>query len=272
MADVVAMGPLSGRVWGDAGRRLVVLHGGPAAAGSARDLARGLSDNYHVYEPWQRGSGESSLSVARHLDDLHRLVLAIGPPWAIVGHSWGAMLALAYAAAQPQLMLPLVLVGCGTFDLASRERYRQLLLERTPPELRERLAALRSRLGTDPAAAAEYVRLAEPLDHVDALPSEPDPDAPGFDAAAHGQTWDDMLRLQAEGVYPAAFANIRAPVLLVQGDYDPHPGTMIRDGLRARIPHLEYLELPHCGHEPWCERHAREPFFKSVHGWLHELA
>jgi hypothetical protein len=32
------------------------------------------------------------------------------------------------------------------------------------------------------------------------------------DARAQQETWDDMVRLQMEGTYPAAFANIRVPV------------------------------------------------------------
>jgi len=59
------MGPLEGRVWGDCGPALIVLHGGPAAAGSARDLARGLADRFRVYEPWQRGAEATPLTVAR---------------------------------------------------------------------------------------------------------------------------------------------------------------------------------------------------------------
>jgi len=263
----LAMGPLRGRRWGDDGPAVIVLHGGPAAAGSARDLANGLV-GYRAYEPWQRGAIDGPVTVARHVADLHVLIEDVGEPHAIVGHSWGAMLALAYAAAHPQPATPLVLVGCGTFDLESRAVYKQHLADRTPPELREHLDALAARLGSDPAAAMEYVRLAEPLDHVDPLPGEPDPDAPGFDAAAHGQTWDDMLRLQGEGAYPAAFKAILSPVLLVQGDFDPHPGTMIRDGLQAQMPQLEYVELAQCGHEPWRERHAREAFFETILGWL----
>jgi pimeloyl-ACP methyl ester carboxylesterase len=34
----------------------------------------------------------------------------------IVGESWGAMLALAYASAYPETTAAIVLVGCGTFD------------------------------------------------------------------------------------------------------------------------------------------------------------
>jgi pimeloyl-ACP methyl ester carboxylesterase len=77
-----------------------------------------------------------------------------------------------------------------------------------------------------------------------------------------------MLRLQAEGVYPAAFAAIRSPVLMLHGDADPHPGDMIRVSLAPYLPQLEYRRLERCGHYPWLERVAREEFRTTLHAWL----
>jgi len=46
------------RVHSNEGPTVIVLHGGPAAPGSAAPLARGLAGAFRVLEPWQRGSGE----------------------------------------------------------------------------------------------------------------------------------------------------------------------------------------------------------------------
>jgi pimeloyl-ACP methyl ester carboxylesterase len=77
-----------------------------------------------------------------------------------------------------------------------------------------------------------------------------------------------MIRLQATGVYPAAFEAIDLPVLMLHGADDPHPGTMIRDTLRTHIPRLEYEEWARCGHYPWLERDVRAGFFTFLRGWL----
>jgi pimeloyl-ACP methyl ester carboxylesterase len=98
----------------------------------------------------------------------------------LVGHSWGAMLALCYAAEHP--VERVVLVGCGTFDEASR---------------------------------AELVRrrnLAPPLSFE------------AYDVRGHDETWQDMMRLQQDGTYPARFARIEAPVMMLHGEFDEHPG------------------------------------------------
>ena len=88
------------------------------------------------------------------------------------------------------------------------------------------------------------------------------------DARAHQETWDDMVRLQAEGAYPAAFAAIDAPVLMLHGSADPHPGPMIRASLEPHLPRLEYREWQPCGHYPWLERAVREEFFSVIGEWL----
>src|SRR4030095_3757589 len=127
------------RTYGSSGPSVIVLHGGPGAAGHMAPLARGLAGLYRgirpfhrgrgsgaphgragcavlsrVIEPCQRGSGSERLTVARHVADLHEVIAACAQDCrpALLGASWGAMLALAYAAAHPGSTGPIVLVGC----------------------------------------------------------------------------------------------------------------------------------------------------------------
>jgi len=250
---------------------VVVLHGGPAAAGEAAPIARGLAERFRVLEPWQRGSGAEPLTVARHIADLYDLIQAQGTarPPAIVGESWGAMLALAYAAAHPRDAGPLILIGCGTFDRAARGRLRATLRERTTPDLRRQLDRLAEEFPDPQDHLGKQFRLMEPIYTFDPLPQTADPDVPdGLDVRAHTETWEDMVRLQEEGVYPQAFSAITSPVLMLHGTYDPHPGKMIRESLAPHIPQLEYREWEACGHSPWRERAIRDEFFTVMRTWL----
>jgi pimeloyl-ACP methyl ester carboxylesterase len=220
----------------------IVLHGGPGAPGDVAELARGLADIFPVLEPHQRPSEGAPLTVARHVEDLRDLIIARGLDRpALVGSSWGAMLALAFAAAHPDLAGPLVLVGCGTFDETSRAQFRAAIGDRK----RDEILALYS---------------------YDPIPSEPE--ATAFDERANAETWADMLRLQKEGVYPAAFAAIRSAVLMLHGAVDPHPGRMILESLRPFVPQIEYREWERCGHYPWREKAVRDEFFATVKAWL----
>jgi pimeloyl-ACP methyl ester carboxylesterase len=218
------MEPIQVRRYVGARGPVVVLHGGPGAQGGVEGLALGLAGDFEVWEPLQRRSGAVDVTVDRHVTDLHD----VAPDDAtIVGHSWGAMLGLSYAARYPEDVRALALVGCGTYDEASRAEYQR---RKAASESQEKRVA-------------------------------PDP-------AGHEETWRDVLRRQKARIEPQAFVAIRAPVLMLQGEDDPHPGTMIRDRLLPFIPHLEYVGIPDCGHEPWQDTHGRDEFFTALRSWL----
>lgn len=255
------------REYGTGTRPVIVLHGGPAAAGDVAPLARELGERWHVLEPFQRGSGDRRLTVATHvrdLDDLVRERCGDSHP-VLVGHSWGAMLALAYAAVYPTTPVALVLIGCGTFSVAARAEFEARLDARLTAADRARMVEI-NQSEADPDRRLEA--LGGLIRRVCGYDVEEGADDVAVDAVAHQQTWADMLRLQSENIYPAAFGMIDAPVLMLHGEADPHPGLLTSDDLRRYIPHLEYQELPECGHYPWLERRAKRRFFETLNAWL----
>jgi pimeloyl-ACP methyl ester carboxylesterase len=266
---VTAVKRIEVRIHGTSGPDVAVLHGGPGAPGSAAGLARALGGAFRVLEPLQHRSGGEPLTVAGHVADL----AAVAPPRvAIVGWSWGAMLGLSYAARHPGRVSALVLVGCGTYDEPSRALLRQRLDGRLGPLGRHRMAILRRQLeaATDPARAGHLLaslgRLSADAEGFDLRPEPDGQEIP--DARGHDETWADVLRLQREGVEPAAFRAITGPVLMLHGEQDPHPGPATRDLLRGYVPQLEYRSFESCGHEPWRERLARDAFLGALIEWL----
>lgn len=256
------------RSYATTGPYVVVLHGGPGAPGHMAPVARALAPRFRVLEPLQRGSGGVRLTVDLHVHDLHEVIQSINSsePIFLVGSSWGAMLALAYAATHPTRVNGLVLIGCGTFDTASRARFEANLQERTDDQLRARMQSLNVKIVDPDEKLRLGANLLSPLYSHDLITT--DLENGRVDAQAFKETWQDMLRLQHAGVYPAAFKNINIPVLMIHGAYDPHPGRMIRDSLAPYLPQLEYIELMDCGHYPWLERKAREEFFACLVRWL----
>lgn len=259
---------LYSRTYGENGPLVFVLHGGPGAPGYMAPLARGIAAFARVVEPFQRRCGDEPLTVRTHILDIYNLICSMCPtePCVIIGHSWGAMLALAYAAEYPASISKLVLIGCGTFDSASRRRLTELRAARMTPAVFERQARLLKRFPKPDDRLRAMGSLHQRIDSVRLIPHRDETAA--FDARGHEETWGDMLRLQAENVYPAAFASIRAPVLMIHGEDDPHPGPMIRDRLAPHLPNLEYRELARCGHYPWLERHAADEFLALLRNWL----
>jgi pimeloyl-ACP methyl ester carboxylesterase len=148
------------------------------------------------------------------------------------------MLALAYAAAHQGSAGPIVLVCSGTFDLAARERFSINLSERKKDEgARQRFD--RALQISDPSDRfRELGKQTLELYSYDLATTEQEVDE--SEPGAGAETWDDMVRLQNESVYPATFTAIKAPVLMLHGAVDPHPGEMIRASLAPYIPQLEY--------------------------------
>jgi len=256
------------REYGIGTEPVITLLGGPAAAGDVAPVARELGQQWPVLEPFRRGSGGRPLTVATHVQDLDDLVRdrCGGHRPVLVGHSWGAMLALAYAAAHPATAAGLVLVGCGTFSIATRVEFEARLEARLTPADRANIAFLRK---TEPNADRRRAAMGRLMTRVYGHDLEEVPDeVVAVGALAHEQTWADMVRLQRDGIYPAAFAAIPVPVLMLHGDRDPHPGRLISEELQRYIPHLEYHELDMCGHSPWLERQAKQLFFQLLSAWI----
>jgi len=256
------------REHGDSGPPVLVLHGGPGAMGYMAPVGHGLAGRFRAIEPYQRRGGKTPLTVARHVADLSQVVESRcrdARP-ALVGHSWGAMLALAYAAAHPGRAAALVLVGCGTFDPVSRARMVAAREERIDSRMQERLSKLNEEYSDPDERMMAMGEALLPTYSYDLVAAGSQVEA--CDALGGEQSWEDMLRLQEAGVYPAAFAGIEAPVLMMHGALDPHPGRMILASLRPYLRKLEYHEWEHCGHYPWLERAVRDQFFDLLREWL----
>jgi pimeloyl-ACP methyl ester carboxylesterase len=196
-------------------------------------------------------------------------------PAVLIGCSWGAMLGLSYAARYPERVSCLALVGCGTYDEASRTLLRQSLRERLSEGEARRIHSLQEQCACEQNAARRDRLFAEIGDafmraesYELAAESEPEREDIPVDAEGNVETWSDVLRLQREEIEPNSFTVVTARVLMIHGDVDPHPGPATRNLLRRYIPQLEYIDLGRCGHEPWRERYARDRFLEILRGWI----
>ena len=256
------------REYGSSGPVVILLHGGPGAPGYLAPVARELAGSFRVLEPFQRRSGKKPLTVARHVSDLDELVkshCAERRP-AIVGHSWGAMLALAYAAVHPDGVACLALIGCGTFDSVARNHMEANRNARIDKTRRDQMKHFVREIPDPDERLRALGRLIRQIDSFVLISAEDETEV--CDARGHEETWQDMLRLQDEGVYPSSFASIRSPVIMMHGALDPHPGRLIHAGLAPHMPHLEYREWEQCGHYPWLEKAVRDDFYSTLQAWL----
>ena len=108
------------------GKSLIFLHGGPGDEYRyLLPFAESFTSHFHCILYDQRGSGgskleridQSTVHPDRFVLDLEQLRLELQHDQVIlVGHSWGAMLALLYGAAYPKNVERLVLIGLGPLN------------------------------------------------------------------------------------------------------------------------------------------------------------
>ncbi|MBT1705792.1 alpha/beta fold hydrolase [Chryseosolibacter indicus] len=112
------------------GEVIFLLSGGPGNdCSQLRDVAIALSKHYTVILPEQRGTGRSipnkldstTINVSALTTDLKNLIDHLNVKKAkIIGHSWGAMLAMNFAALNPQRVESLYLLSPGPYNQWSK--------------------------------------------------------------------------------------------------------------------------------------------------------
>jgi len=82
------------RIYGERPYKAAVVHGGPGAAGSMAPVARTLSDDIGVIEPFQKKDSVQAL-----VDEMHELLEDYDEERLIlIGHPWGAWLSMLFAS------------------------------------------------------------------------------------------------------------------------------------------------------------------------------
>ncbi|QOV41451.1 alpha/beta hydrolase [Streptomyces ferrugineus] len=251
------------RLWASAsgrGEPLVLCHGGPGLWDMFEDVAALLDDLATVIRWDQRGCGRSERcagpwTTERFVADLDAVRRHFGPArMALLGHSWGAQLALAYALAHPERVSTLVYVAGTGIDPVTdwHPAYEERLLARLGEDP-ERLARWQELPKDDPERAvlqwsAEFEDRARAPEHAARMAD------PWF-----GINTECNTALNAEVRHgwgtPELYAACRAldlPVLIVDGAGDIRPRSAV-DSLERTLPRADRVTLPDAGHLPWVE-------------------
>src|SRR5436305_441086 len=138
----------------DIGQRqpVVVLHGGPDFSHSylLPDLDR-LSDSFRLIYYDQRGRGKSAdnvqpedVTIESEIEDLESLREYFGlQSVAVLGHSWGGILAMEYATRHPDRVSHLILMNSAPASRDDYVMFRESWIESIPDDI-EKLQAIGS--------------------------------------------------------------------------------------------------------------------------------
>ena len=244
------------------GSPAIFLHGGPGS--HTRPLHRQYFDPcfYHIVLFDQRGCGRSTPpgcteeNTTRHLvDDIEALRRLLGLERVMLfGGSWGATLALAYAAAHPQRVAAMVLRGVFLGTRAEVDQYLQglRLVEGGDPLARYHALVNQPDEAAARAAAQRWVGYEEAVMSLDTgkpqMPAAQDPAAVLARARVqlHYLAHDCFL---APGELIAGLKGLaEIPVLIVQGSRDQVCPPAAAAQLAARLPRAELRLVEGGGH------------------------
>lgn len=237
---------------------IVFLHGGPGMWDYLGPVADMLADRFRTVRYDQRGCGRSGSNtdqrVARHVADLDELRAHLGHDrWAVLGHSFGALLGLHYAAAHPERVTGLVHSnGVGLDWPVHKREHEARAAARFTPDQRARLTELegRDRSWDEEVEWRMLCWLPDFVNPADAAQAAGTPIPINLTA---NRTLSDETKTWTRTDERALCSRVIAPVLVVHGTEDPRP----IDGPRSLVtalPSPTLVEIDGAGHQPWHER------------------
>ena len=269
------------------GPPIIVLHGGPAFDMSyllpEMDLLR---DGHRLIYYDQRGRGQSAehtrpddVSVESDVADLDavRQHFNLESP-VLLGHSWGAVLALEYALAHPSRVSRLVLMNPAPASAADRAVMAEAYLAQAGPDaarengIRDGVAYQRG----DPAAVIARYRIH--FEHAFAHPWDYEMLMARMDSAFQRQGKQGILKARAienrliqetwqrsDYDLMPKLHTLHIPSLILIGDHDFMPSE-IGEHIADSLPRAKLVTLEGCGHFAYLEcgpqvRRALNGFF-----------
>ena len=268
------------------GEPLVFLSGGPGDSHAyLRPVAAPFSNVYQCVLYDQRGTGQShhrlsvqTLSVDALIRDLEHLQRLLGGGrLRLVGHSWGATLALLYGARHPDALSHLVLMGMGPLNESAAAvagaNVERLLTESERAELTAFRRARREAVQDGDGARAWALHMRSMA--YTARSWFYDRSAVNRFLAEYGESPDhtnftvhQLVNASAQTVdWWSAVAQVhpafKTMVLYGRQDFEPIEQAF---HLQAQWPHVTVTFINRAGHLPWRERPAE--FDRALRGFL----
>lgn len=262
------------------GAPLLVLNGGPGfPSRHFYPLAESLAVGRQVILFDQRGTGrsprsalnDSTVTVAAMVKDIEAVRRHLGiEQWTVMGHSWGGMYALLYAARHPARVEALILSASGGINLeftrGFSDRLRALLTEGEREALDrwsnpDRIAENpdQARRARTRAMAPAYVYRREHVPTVVRMLTEES----GFEPAVNRLVWADLRRMGYD--LSASMHTFRKPVLIVQGR-DDFLGEAVPRDIHAAFPQSRLVLIDDCRHYLWLDQPDR--YFTTLRAFL----
>jgi proline iminopeptidase len=270
------------------GQPIIVLHGGPDFDHDylLPDLDR-LADSFRLIYYDQRGRGRSAgqvlpeeVTIASEMDDLDlvRQHFGLASP-ALLGHSWGTVLALEYVLRHPERVSHMILMNPAPASTSDLAMFRKVYVKKLGADMdrqTEILASPAYKEGDPEAVAARYrlhfkPALKRPEDYEKLMATMKAAFVrQGKEGIVKARAVEDRLmrdtwQVDSYDLLPK-LQTLSIPTLVIWGDHDFFPREVAAHIARAS-PDAQLVTLKDCGHFAYMEcpaevRNAFNNFFQ----------
>ncbi len=231
------------------GPGVVCIHSNASNSTQWRGLMDLLSPSYRVLAPDSYGSGKSpdwhsdrEIALRDEVNFVAPVLAQAGTPFALVGHSYGAAVALLAALASPGRVRALAIYEPTLFAVVDA---------RFPPPngadgIRNAVAAASAALdaGDRGAAARHFIDFWMGNGSWNATPPERKPAI--ADSVVNVRRWSHALFSESTPVQ--AFAALKMPILYMIGTASPDSAHAVAQALLPFLPNVQVVEFPGLGH------------------------
>lgn len=255
------------------GDPVLIINGGPGIGSEGfGELAQILSENNRSILYDQRGTGASkvnsdaSMTIDLMVEDIEILREHLGyEKWFVLGHSFGGMLAYAYAAKYPQRICGMIQSHSGGMDLQLRNYPG--LRDRLNRSQRDELNRLVQKINFgDTLRETRFQRanlMAIAYLHDTSRTSEVAERLMTVDRNINAQVWSDFNLINFD--VSEEMKHFEKPVLILNGlDEIVHKNMAIHAD--SILPNSRLVLMENCGHYGWLER--PEIYLKEVKEFL----
>lgn len=250
------------RKYGEPPFSVILLHGGPGAAGELAAVAQKLSEKKGTIELLQ-----TRYSIVELLEEIHEVIIGHASfPVIIAGHSWGAWLGILFSEKHPDLVRKLILIASGPFELHYARNIMSIRMDRISPPERKILSVLTNQINENQTEKSViFEKIGHILDTADIYkPFQDIPSAIEYNYEIYEAIWPHAANLRDSGELLSIASNIACPVIAIHGDYDPHPAKGVEKPLSDNLMDFRFILLEKCGHYPWKEKFAFNRFYEII--------
>jgi pimeloyl-ACP methyl ester carboxylesterase len=232
-----------------AGPGVVCIHSNASTSAQWRGLMDRLAPRFRVFAPDSYGSGKSPEWPSDRVIALHDEVALIEPvlaqagsPLTLIGHSYGAAVALVAALANPRRVRAMALYEPTLFALIDAQAPRPNAAEGIRGAVAAAAAALDA--GDTDAAAGHFIDYW--MDPGSWAQTPPPRKAPIAASVANVRRWAHALMTEPTPL--AAFRTLDIPVLYMLGKRSTASAHGVAQLLTATLPRVEVVEFEGLGH------------------------